>query len=405
MDVRRRTSVAATVALMAAVAAGCGKGSSGEAGDRKPVEARVVAVEERQVRRIVEAVGTLFPYDEVTVGSEVDGKIARVFVDVGDGVGLGRPLVEVAPLELSLTADQQAAALDQVRAQLGLPDGTEDLGDVEQAAEVRRAAADRTDAGQKFERARSLFDDGLLARGDFDAAEARYKGAEAAYQMARQNVETLHAQVEQRRAGLAFARKKLADSVIRAPFAGHVKQRLVSVGQYVKVQTPVMVIVNVDPLRVRLQVPEKMAAWVAVGQSVTVRVEAWPDRSFEGKVARISPSVDPQTRSFEVEALLANHDGALKPGFFARAGIASSRVDKALVVPADALRYLYGVYKVFTVASRTLKEKEVKLGERQGDLVEIAEGLTTRDSVAVPAPGQELRDGAPVEAVNQETPR
>jgi len=404
MDLRKRTSLAATLALMAA--AGCGKGVSGDAASSKPVKARVVAVQERQVRRSVEAVGTLFPYDEVTVGSEVDGKIARVLVDVGDGVALGRPLVEVSPLELRLTAEQQAASLDQVRAQLGLPDGAEGLDDVEQAAEVKRAAADRTDAGQKFERARSLFEDGLLSRGDFDAAEARSKGAEAAYQMARQNVETLRAQVAQRRAGLAFARKKLADCVIRAPFAGQVKQRLVSVGQYVKVQTPVMVIVNVDPLRVRLQVPEKLAAWVAVGQPATIRVEAWSDRSFEGKVARINPSVDPQTRAFEVEALLANHDGALKPGFFARASIASSRVDKALVVPADALRYRYGVYKVFTVASRTLKEKEVKLGERQGDLVEIAEGLTTGDSVAVPVPGQELRDGAAVEAVvNQETPR
>jgi multidrug efflux pump subunit AcrA (membrane-fusion protein) len=85
----------------------------------------------------------------------------------------------------------------------------------------------------------------------------------------------------------------------------------------VKVQTPVMVIVNTDPLRVRLLVPEKMAADVAVGQSVSVRVDAHPNRAFEGKVSRINPSVDPQTRSFEVEALLDNKEGALKPGFFA----------------------------------------------------------------------------------------
>ena len=387
--------------LLAAVAAGCGRSGASEeaAAGNQPIKAKVVAVTERQVRRNVEAVGTLFPMDEVTVGSEVDGRVARVLVDVGDKVSLGRPLVEIAPTELNLTAEQQAAALDQVRAQLGLADGSTDLGNVDDAAEVKRAGADRDDAVQKFARARSLFEEGLIARGDYDEAEARAKAAEAAYQMARQNVENLRAQVAQRSASLAFARKKLADTVIRAPFAGQVKQRLVTVGQYVKVQTPVMVIVNADPLRVRLQVPEKVAAYVAVGQPVSVRVDSYPDRSFEGKVSRINPSVDPQTRSFDVEALLDNKEGALKPGFFAKATIASSRVDKALLVPSEALRYRYGVYKVFTVASRTLKEKEVKLGERQGDEVEISEGLSARDSVAVPLAGEELREGAPVEAV------
>jgi RND family efflux transporter MFP subunit len=395
-----RHGVWAAVILAAATAA-CGSGSARDATDpgKKPVKARIVPVAERQLRRSVEAVGTLFPMDEVTVGAEVDGRVARVYVDVGDKVGPGRPLVEIAPAELSLTAEQQAAALDQVRAQLGLPDTAADVGKVDDAAEVRRAAADRSDAAQKFERARSLFEEGLIARGDFDEAEARAKAAQAAYEMARQNVENLRAQVAQRRAGLELARKKLADTVIRAPFAGQVKQRLVTVGQYVKVQTPVMVIVDADPLRVRLQVPEKVAAFVAVGQPVSVRVEAYPDRVFEGKISRINPSVDAQTRSFEVEALLDNHDGALKPGFFAKASVVSSRVDKALVVPGDALRYRYGVYKVFTVASRTLKEKEVKLGEREGNDVEISDGLSAGDSVAVPVSGEELRDGAPVEAV------
>ena len=389
-------------AMLAAAAGGaCRRGASGDTADAagKPVKAKVVPVAERQLQRTVEAVGTLFPMDEVTVGSEVDGRVARVFVDVGDKVALGRALVEIAPAEQSLTAEQQAAALDQAQAQLGLPDSGAEPGKVDEAAEVRRAAADRSDAAQKFERARSLFQEGLISRGDYDEAEARAKAAQAAYEMARQNVENLRAQVAQRRASLALARKKLADTVIRAPFAGQVKQRLVTVGQYVKVQTPVMVIVDADPLRVRLQVPEKVAAFVAVGAPVSVGVEAYPGRTFEGRISRINPSVDAQTRSFEVEALLDNHDGALKPGFFAKASVRSSRVDKALVIPGEALRYRYGVYKVFTVASRTLKEKEVKLGERDGSEVEISDGLTAQDSVAVPVSGEELRDGAAVEAV------
>jgi membrane fusion protein (multidrug efflux system) len=200
------------------------------------------------------------------------------------------------------------------------------------------------------------------------------------------------------RASLALANKKLHDSVIRAPFAGRVKERAVTQGQFLRVQTPVMVIVSLDPVRARLKVPEKAAASVHVGQEVSVSVEAYPDRRFEGDVSRINPSVDPETRAFEVEVLLENPEDELKPGFFAKATIASDRVEKAIFVPVDALLYVYGVYKVFAVEDHKLRETEVKLGEREGDRVEVAEGLTVGESVAIPVRGQELRDGALVEA-------
>jgi RND family efflux transporter MFP subunit len=256
------------------------------------------------------------------------------------------------------------------------------------------------DAEQKYSRAKSLFADGLIAQGTFDEAEAHYKSSRAAYDMAVQGVERLRAQLVQRRSALAVASKKRRDAVIRAPFGGHIKERMVTAGQYLRVQSPVMVIVNTDPLRVRLKVPEKMAGWIAVGQPVTVTVEAYPDRTFEGAIARINPSVDPQTRSFDVEALLENRSGILKPGFFVKSRISSRQVATMLLVPAQAVRYTYGVYKVFTVQGASLKEREVKLGDRAEDAVEIVEGLTDRERVAVPEPGQEPRDGAAVEAVH-----
>jgi RND family efflux transporter MFP subunit len=306
--------------------------------------------------------------------------------------------VKIIPVELSLALDQEQAALKQIETRLAPPEGQAALEDARDAAEVRRAAADRTDAEQKYQRAKELWDQGLIARGAFDEAEARYSFARAAYDMALQNVRTLQAQAVQRSALVALAEKKLGDTVIRAPFAGQVKERLVSPGQYVKVQTPAMVLVDNDPLRVRLKVPERMAGWVAVGQPVTVQVEAYPERSFAGEVSRINPSVDPQSRAFEVEALLENRSGALKPGFFARASIASSHKDETLVVPKGALRYLYGVYKVYAVEKGTLRETEVKLGARDGEEVEVVDGVKVGEHVAVPLPGEELRDGAPVAA-------
>lgn len=391
----------AAAAVVLALAGGCARGRAAEDGARasRPVKAHVVSVVSRSVPRSVDSVGSLFPFEEVTVGSEVEGRVAQVYVDVGDSVVAGRPLVKIMPVELGLSLDQERAALAQINARLTAPGGGPALTDPREAAEVKRADADRIDAEQKFLRAKELFGEGLIARGTFDEAKAHYDAARAAYDMSVQSVLTLRAQAAQRTASVALADKKLRDTVIRAPFGGQIKDRMVSPGQYVKVQTPVMVIVDNNRLRARLKVPEKMAAWVAVGQPVKVAVEAYPGRAFEGTVSRMNPSVDPQTRSFDVEALLDNREGLLKPGFFARASIVSSRVDQALLVPQDALRYLYGVYKVYTVARSALHETEVKLGSREGAEVEIVSGVKEGEQVAVPLEGEELRDGAAVSAV------
>jgi membrane fusion protein (multidrug efflux system) len=391
----------ATLATLATLGggAGCARGRAAEDGaSARPVKAHVVPVSARNVNRTVDSVGSLFAFEEVTVGSEVEGRVAQVFVDVGDRVAAGRPLVKIVPVELGLTLQQERAALEQIQARLTMTGGGQAVAPKD-AAEVKRADADRTDAEQKYLRAKQLLGEGLISKGTYDEAEARYNGARAAYDMSVQNVLTLRAQAAQRTASVALADKKLRDTVIRAPFGGQVKDRMVSPGQYVKVQTPVMVIVDSNRLRARLKVPEKMAAWVAVGQPVKVLVEAYPGRAFEGTVWRMSPSVDPQTRSFDVEALLENGEGLLKPGFFARASIVTSRVDQALVVPQEALRYLYGVYKVYRVEKSALRETEVKLGPHEGTAVEIVSGLKDGERVAVPLEGEEMRDGAPVTAV------
>ena len=383
--------------LALAALPGCNRGANATRGP-KTVKARVLTVEQKEVRRDVLSVGSLFPYEEVAVSSEVEGKVERVLVDVGDRVDKGQGLVKVLPVELELGADQQRAAYEQTRARLGLGEGGEDVRDPRETAEVRRAQAALEEAQQKYERSKSLFDEGLISKMTFDEADASYKSAKAAYDLARQSVENLRADLQAKRAGLRLAEKKLSDTLIRAPFAGQVKSRMVTQGQYLRVQTPVMVIVDIDPLRVRLKVPEKVASWIEVDQPVAVTVEAYPGRTFTGTVSRMSPSVDTETRTLELEALLKNEEGLLKPGFFARATITSGQVESVLTVPHEAVRYVFGVYKVFTVDGRTLKEQEVKLGERTGDAVEVVEGLKERQRIAVPLEGQEPVDGAPVEA-------
>lgn len=396
-----QTLIAAFIISALLFSISCSKQISGKQVDAstaaKSVSVRAITVEQKQVRRNVESVGSLFPYEEVTVSSEVEGKVEQVLADVGDRIAKGQPLVKVSPAELQLTFEQQRATLQQARARLGLAENGDDLKDVRAAAEVKKAAADLADAEQKYKRAKTLYEQGLVPRQSFDEAESRYNAARAAYDLSVQGIENLKAQLAQSRASTALAQKKVNDSIIRAPFAGQIKERTVTQGQYLKVQTPVMIIVNIDPLRVRLKVPEKMAAWVRTGQEVTVSVEAFADRTFKGKITRINPSVDQQTRSFEVEALIENNGGDLKPGFFVKASIPSSNVVGTLFVPQEALLYVYGVYKVFVIEGNTLKEKEVKIGERSGEEVEIIEGIHEGERIAVPVKGSELKDGATVE--------
>jgi membrane fusion protein, multidrug efflux system len=320
-------------------------------------------------------------------------------VDVGDYVTKGQTLVEVLPTEFKLAAEQQEAVVEQARAKLGLTGDDTEVRDPAQTAAVRKAAADMANAEQKFKRSERLEKQGIVPRQTFEEDELAYKAAQAAYDLALQDVRNLQAALEQERAIRDLANKKLRDTRIIAPFSGYIKERDVTIGQYLKVQTPVMAIVNADPVRVRLKVPEKMAAWVAVGQSVTVSVEAFPERAFTGKIWRINPSVDPQTRTFDAEALIENHEGLLKPGFFVKASIPSRKVDSVLLIPQRTLNYAYGIYKVYALTdSNKLKEREVRVGDRIGEDVEVISGVEAGDHLALPTEGQELamRDGASV---------
>jgi multidrug efflux pump subunit AcrA (membrane-fusion protein) len=322
-----------------------------------------------------------------------------VLVDVGDRVAKGQVLARVSPVELQLTVEQQQAALRQSRARLGLGEAEGELKDVREAAEVKKAAADLADAEQRYKRAQSLLETGVIARQVFDEAEAKYKAARATYDLAAQQVENLRASMQQTQATLNLANKRLRDTAIRAPFAGHIKSREVTTGQYLKIQTPVATLVNIDPLRVRLAVPEKMSPWVHTGRTVALALEAFPGREFTGRITRINPAVDEKTRTFEVEALVANPRGELKPGSFVKSTIQSDKVDSILTIPAHAVAYLFGAYKVFVIQGGTVREREVRLGDRIGDRVEILDGVQAADQLAVAENGAQLKEGLEVDVV------
>jgi RND family efflux transporter MFP subunit len=181
---------------------------------------------------------------------------------------------------------------------------------------------------------------------------------------------------------MKLADRQLRDTQIRAPFDGYVEKRLVNLGELVKTQMPVMSIVRVDPLKIIAEIPEKMAPWIRDGQPVELHVDAYPDRTFSGKVSRISPAVSTATRAFPFEALVPNKDAVLKPGTFARVHIESGKLDEVLTLPYSALQYRYGVNRVFLIDGDKLSMRELKVGDRMGDRIEIISGVQAGDAVA-----------------------
>jgi RND family efflux transporter MFP subunit len=407
--IRRSLSFAAPfMALGALFAAGCSKTQSasvlGDAAHPTPVHSYTVAAE--TARRRIQAVGSLYAFEESILSSQVEGRVAEVLADVGDNVKEGQALITIDPQELQFEVDRQRGLVTQVRAQLGIGPHDSPPTDPQKIASVQRAEADLFDADHKYSRAQQMYKDKLISQQQLDEAASRFQSTKATYTVALQEVDRLKALLVSSEASEKLAEKKLADASIRAPFPGAIKTRDVHPGEYLRVQSPVMVLVRTDRLRARLAVPERWAGWVKDGATVDLHVEAFPGETFQGKISRINPSVAQDSRTFEAEALLANPEGRLKPGFFLQASIPSEKEDKAIFLPERAVNYRYGVYKVFLLNGNRVTERQIRPAgqteDEHGRRFEVAEGLKLGDRVAVAVSG-ELHEGSVVREQADET--
>jgi len=385
-----------TLVLASACAAACSKTETAQARGRDdaPKPVKVERVREEAVHRSVDIVGTLSAVDEVTVSSEAEGRVSKLLADLGDRVHAGQALLELDREKLQYAVEQQRAALARALAKFGAAD-SQHLPPFEKTPDVQRAQAELVQAKQGFERADQLHRRQLVPKQTLDDAQATLQAKQAGYDASLQNAKNLRADIDASEATLKLAERQLRDAEIRAPFDGYIQKRLVSLGEYVKVQTPVMSVVRVNPLKVTAEIPERMAPWIKIGQSVELHVDAYPDKTITGKVSRISPAVNTATRAFSFEALVPNDDALLKPGTFARVHVASGKIDQVLTLSYSALQYRYGVNRVFVVNGDRLTARELKIGERLGDRIEIVGGVKAGETIAV-SDVEKLVDGAKV---------
>lgn len=383
------------LALSLALAGGCGKTDS-KAGARRDEPARPVSVARAAARPMVQTVavtGTLAAQESSMLSAKVAGRLQQLNVDLGSVVREGDLLAQVEPRDYELGLQQAAAALAQARAALGLPpEGDDDRLELEQASAVKQAKAVLDEASRNQERVKALSQSGIASQSEVDVVEAAYKVARSKYDTALEDARTRMAAVAQRRAACELARKQLADASVRAPFAGAIQSRPAHLGEYVAPGTPIVELVKTDPLRLRLQVPERGSALVRTGQVVRLFVEG-DTNAYTGRIARLSPALDEKNRMLQVEADVPAR-GSLRPGLFARADIIVDERQDSLSVPANALMTFAGIEKVVVVQEGKALEKVVETGRRGPDWVEILSGIGPGEPVILNPQG--LRTGQPV---------
>jgi RND family efflux transporter MFP subunit len=375
-------------------AGGQQKPPGGGGGEARQV--KVALVSEIPVGSSVSVTGTLAAQDEATMSIKVPGRISAVTVDLGSVVRRGQVVAQVEQTDYKLRIQQAEDALKQVRARLGLAlEGGDDRVNPENTGTVRQARAVLDEATQNRKRVLTLVEQGVVARAEFESADATFKVAQSRYQDAVEEIRNRQGLLAQRRTELALARQALADTVVLASFDGIVQEKHASVGEFLSAGAPVVTIVRVNPLRFRGEVSERDAASVRQGQPVRVTIEG--DRGlYAGYIVRLSPTINQQNRVLIVEAEIAN-PGGLRPGGFAHAEIVTNSGDMAVTVPSNAVVNFAGIEKVITVEGGKAKEKPVTTGRRADAWTEVLSGINVGEPVVLD-PGN-LQSGQAVNVV------
>lgn len=398
---RKKLPLFCGLAMAAISLTGCHEASTASTASEPPPEppARAVsiaAVQKRAVERTITVLGSLQAKQEVQLSAKVSGRLKVIHVDLGSQVKTGEVLAQIEPRDYELQVQQTEAALAQARARLGLPlEGASDATEPEKVSSVKEARAVYEEATQNRERARSLDLAKLIPKSELDAAEAAYNVAYNRYQAALDEARQRQAALAERRVDLELARQKLADCTIRAPFEAVVQTRFVNTGAYLKEGDPVAALVQIDPLRLRLEVPEHQAMRVVSGQPVRFALSG-ETAERQTTITRVSPALDKQSRMLSVEADVSN-DGTLHPGAFAQANIVLRSQAQALVIPPNAIRVFAGLQKVFVVDKGEAREREITTGTRGPDWVEVLTGLKEGERVVLDPGG--IRSGDAVTVV------
>jgi membrane fusion protein (multidrug efflux system) len=344
------------LALLLALSAGCTEEEPEFVITAPPV--MVMPIELRDVRDRIEATGQLVARSTAKLASQVGGEITVMHVDEGSAVEQGQVLLEIDPERRQLELANQSALLAQARAKLA-------------------------DTERERGRIASLRERGAISAAQVDEAETQTELARSA--------------VAGARAQRGLAQRALADSTIVAPFAGRVSRRLVSKGEFVSTGQVLFELVDPEEMEVEFHLAERDSSLVEVGDAVEVRVAPYPEEVFPATVSVVSPTIDSRTRTLRVKAAVANKQGKLRPGLFARADLGIAFRSDVVMVPEHAIVLRADGSVVFRIVNENEVERvQITTGVYRDTWVEVADGLAADDVVVVRGQNR-LVDGSVVE--------
>lgn len=363
----------------------------------------------RPVQRSVEAVGTLHGFEEVTLSAKVEGRVRKVDHDMADRVKPGELLIEIDPTDYLLSVQQAEGALQVELAKLGIKEPPGPTFDLARVPTVEQAHARLDNAQAKMDRQRRLLTSRAVSTEEFDNITSDYRAAQAEFSNQQMIARAGLATVQMKQTMLAVARQQMKDTEVHAPTPSHpvpgaganityaITQRSVSEGTHVRPGAEMCRLVLDQTLKLRVPVPERHSAEVKEGQRAQVTSAAF-SKPFEGKLTRVNPSVDPTTRTFEVEIQIPNPEGKLKPGGFAKAAIFTRLEQEAATVPLSALVTFAGVTKIFLAEHGRARAVPVALGLQTTEWVEIATPALPRSAEVITTGQTLLATNTPVAA-------
>ena len=346
---------------------GGGGGFRGGGGARGPMTVELANAKRVAMSQEIRVVGNLIGEATVAVAPRTAGRLQDISVRLGDRVSRGQRVAKIEDFEI-VEQVKQAEAAQEVS-----------------AATIRQREADLQLALTSVERSRNLFQRQLLPKQTLDDNEARYQSAIAQLDLAR-------AQNSQSKARLDELRINLANTIIVSPVNGFVSKRAVDPGAFVSQNAPIVDVVDISRVRLVVNVVERDLKEMQAGDGARVEVDAYPGETFQGRIARVAPVLDPATRTAPIEIEIANSDYRLKPGMYARVGITTDVKKETLVVPINAIADLGGRRGVFQHMNGVAVFRTVELGTENEDVVEVLAGLNDGDQV-ITTGARALRDG------------
>ena len=353
-------------------------------------------IEEKMLRT-----GDIAPFAQVVIYSKVQGWVEKINFREGDRVRAGQVLATLDAREAEATVAQSKASLEAAVARLKQVKATSEE---TIQSQIQQAKANLDFAAEDLKRFQELHQKDFIARQQLDDARTKYSVAKANYDLALNNIRQktwendialAEAQVQQAKATLDLNQAQLANLIILAPMNGKITKRYVDPGIMVKDTTPILAMMDLDEVKMLVKVIEKELVRLQKGQEVKVTVTAFPNRTFLGRIAIITPALDLQSRTAEIQITIPNPGYILNPGMFGRVEALLRSDPKATLIPIQALITEEDKDFVFALKDGKVYRRPVQKGISKDTVVEIIQGLNPGDQVVTA--GQEfLRDGIPV---------